>query len=298
MMDRLISRNTFSPFTASLMLIGALSLNTVQAEEHYTYLVSVQDSNDQHLCNGSYIGNNQILFSPDCQSQSIIFPPPFLNTAPVTDQSVIVNGSVMSENTKLEPGVYNTSGMSARSNLSANGTLFINNAEVSTTEYASDFNPSDDLFPIPIPIPGFPVKIVFTLPDGTQSEGESIVTTQSHPYTGHQLIATVNEVPDGIEALTLANSDLINKLENAGDVKVDVAGRYYDNGSNDITVKTFIVSPVESCTGMKNTPLSRQLCLTNVPNSPVPICSIDASNRSTGAPIVYGTTKEKFFIRL
>ncbi|MFY0641873.1 MAG: hypothetical protein JXR16_12555 [Bermanella sp.] len=269
-MEKLTARNRFSPFAAGLMLLGSLSLTTVQAQENHTYLVSVQDSNNEHLCNGSYIGNNQILFSPDCRNQNVIFPIPAPSSnppSPLEDQAVIINGTVFPAGSNIEPGAYESSG---------------------------ELTPNINSFPIPIP--GYPVQIVFTLPDGSQSQGEPITMTKTHPYTGDQLIATVNHTPNGIEALTLADNDLIDKLENSGDVKVDVVGRYYDTNSNNINVKTFVISPSTSCSNFHSAPLSRRLCLTPTAIPPSPICSIDVSNKSTGAPIVYATSEKKFLL--
>ena len=252
-MDKLSARNMFSPLATGLILFGSLSLNTVQAQEQHTYLVSVQDANQEHLCNGSYIGNNQILFSPDCRQDVIISPIPTTNSDSNIRDSFVINEQDMT-------------------------------------------NPEQAINSTPFPLPSYPIYASFTLPDGTQSSARRILSTQTHPYTGHQLIATVFNVPDGIEALTLANDDLINKLEAQGNIKVEVVGRYYSNNSNDITVKPFTLNSAETCTDLNDAPLSRRLCLTPVPVDPFPSCTIDVSNKSTGAPIVYSSENGKVLL--
>jgi len=152
------------------------------------------------------------------------------------------------------------------------------------------------IIPAPIPIPGYPVQVVFNLPDGSQSDSYLIRQRMSHPYSGDQLIAVVDDVPEGVEALTLASDALLDKLENVQDIEVSVVGRYYKNFSEEIGVNTFTLAPITQCPTIPSEPFARRLCLVGPVTSPFTSCTIDVSNKSTGAPIVYEAGSEKFLL--
>ena len=262
----------------------------------------MQDSNGEHLCNGSYIGENQILFSPDCQNNNIIFPfpsssPPSLSS--LDSSSVVINGVPMGDMQNIEPGVYSSSTPNTDSTQLSDGTLVINGVPISPAS-------GDDIIPIlgdggiiipsPFPTPNYPVQVAFNLADGTQSAGYPIIKRMTHPFSGDDLIAEVSEVPNGVEALTLASDALLDKLESGQNIEVNVVGRYYSNSSEEIGVKTFTIAPITQCPTLSNDPLVRRLCLLDPTTSPFPTCELDFSNQSSGAPIVYQTGNEKFLL--
>ncbi|GAA3930571.1 hypothetical protein [Litoribacillus peritrichatus] len=240
------NKNKVEPFAIGLVMLGSVGL--VQAQENnHTYLVSVQDSTGEHLCNGSYIGDNQILMSPDCRDQTTYFPTPI----PIPSQN----------------------------------TASIDGNNITPTPV-----------PIPIPLPGIPTQVSFNLPDGSQSLPQQINQTKTHPYSGDQLIAVVDDIPEGLESLTLASDELIKKLENNGQVEVTVVGRYYNTTIDEIGEKAFRVGSADECPTFTSDPLAKRLCLIDTEDTPFPTCTLDPTNKSTGAPVVYDSGNDKFLL--
>lgn len=246
------NKNKIEPLAVGLVMLGSLNLAHAQ-EDNYAYLVSIQDSTGEHLCNGSYIGDNQVLMSPNCRNESRVLPMPIPSSS----------DSAMSEKATSFEG---------------------------TTAPIQ----SDDL--IPIPLPGYPTHVAFTLPDGSQTSPHPISRTLTHAFSGDQIIAMVSNVPEGVESLTLAPEELISKLERAGNIDVNAVGRYFDTATDDITVKTLRVAPAEDCPSFVNHPLAKRLCLIKQVDDPFPSCTIDVSNKSTGAPIVYDSGSQKYLL--
>jgi archaellum component FlaF (FlaF/FlaG flagellin family) len=246
------NKNKIEPLAVGLLMLGSLNLAHAQ-EDNYAYLVSIQDSTGEHLCNGSYIGDNQVLMSPNCRNESRVLPMPIPSSS---------DSAMPEKATSLE----------------------------GTTAPIQ----SDDL--IPIPLPGYPTHVAFTLPDGSQTSPHPISRTLTHAYSGDQIIAMVSTVPEGVESLTLAPEELISKLERAGNIDVNAVGRYFDTTTDDITVKTLRVAPAENCPSFVSHPLAKRLCLIKQVDDPFPSCTIDVSNKSTGVPIVYDSGSQKYLL--
>ena len=292
----------FSSLTSGLLMLGSLGVTYAQADESYSYLVSVQDSTGEHLCNGSYIGGNQVLFSPDCRSYNLTPFPIGSSSTPTSldSSSVVIDGVATVNMPNIAPGVYssNTSNFSA-STLSDAG-LVINGVPIDSIPDGGIIGgtPIDGgvIIPSPFPIPNYPVQVVFNLADGTQSASYPISQRMTHPFSGDDIIATVNTVPEGVETLTLASDALLDKLESGQDMEVKVVGRYYTDYTGEIGSKMFNIAPISECQNLTNNPLARRLCLVAHLSDPFPNCTIDVANKSTGAPVVYEAGSEKFLL--
>ena len=293
----------FTSLTSSLLMLGSLGVSHAQADENYAYLVSVQDSTGEHLCNGSYIGGNRVLFSPDCQNSNIVSPFPIGNPSSITSldsSSVVIDGVATDSMLNVEPGVYSSNSSDLGSTTLADAGLIINGVPIDSMPDGGiiDGSPIDGgvIIPSPFPIPNYPVQVVFNLADGTQSASYPISQRMTHPFSGDGIIAMVNTVPEGVETLTLASDALLDKLEAGQDMEVKVVGRYYSDYTGEIGSKVFNIAPVSECQNLTDNPLARRLCLIELVSDPFPSCTIDVSNKSTGAPIVYEAGNEKFLL--
>ena len=97
---------------ASLLLVTPLS---AQAEDTITepvrFLVSLQDDNGNHICNGSYIGNSQILTDTYCKQSTIIglppigtpIDPPIIITPTPGTLALVEDSDVMSQLSDIMP---------------------------------------------------------------------------------------------------------------------------------------------------------------------------------------------------
>ena len=294
----------FTSLTSGLLMLGSVGVTQAQADESYSYLVSVQDYTGEHLCNGSYIGGNQILFSPDCQSYNLIpFPinsPPASGPLALDNSSVVIDGVATTSMPDVEPGVYSSSTSTLSSATLPDTGLIINGVPINSLPDGGIIggSPIDGgvIIPGPFPIPNYPVQVVFNLADGTQSVSYPISQRMTHPFSGDDLIATVNSVPEGVEALTLASDALLDKLEAGQDIEVKVVGRYYSDYTGEIGSKVFNIAPVSECQNLTDNPLARRLCLVAQVSDPFPSCTIDVANKSTGAPIVYEAGSETILL--
>jgi hypothetical protein len=204
-------------------LCSAAAITHAQ-EDTPRYLVSVQDNDGTHLCNGSYIGEGQVLMSATCSD---------LDQQPWT---------LAEQN----------------SGLAADG--------VAT----------------PFPLPGYPSQVRFTLADGSASQAFRIQRQRVHPFSGGSVVAEVEGVADGAEAIALASQDEIEQLENAEVTQVWVVGRY-QQGNEAISATPYAMQPVGSCFGAETDPLSRELCLSGGQG----LCQQPIGHQSSGAAVVH-----------
>ncbi|MEY8263800.1 MAG: hypothetical protein RPR98_06310 [Bermanella sp.] len=234
-----------------------------QSEEALYFLVSLQDEAGNHICNGSYIGNNHILTSASCRlSNAIPIPIPTLpislSSSPVLDPSNhTISASVASEDTELAMQL-------------SNGAPLNQALSDSTAVGVGLFD-------------GSPTHAVFILPTGNSdaipllTEG-FFVKKDRFPVTGGELIYTSVSVPDEAVAITLADDALLDELLEDSDSRFTLVGKYIQSMWADVTRQEHVVSGDCYDLGAEN--YKRNLCL--VPRDP----SACANNQQAlGAPV-------------
>ncbi len=137
-------KNTLKSLAASLLLLTPL---TGQAESNVSFLVSLQDAQGNHVCNGSYIGNNQILTHSYC-SYGILGEPISPSNTPPNSISL---GPIPLSGTNIIASTAPPSGIGLDGLDS--GDLFINGVLITAASSvaASELNSSDFL------VNGFPI---------------------------------------------------------------------------------------------------------------------------------------------
>lgn len=227
------------------------------------YLVSLQDSAGNHVCNGSYIGNGQVLTSPNCQ-YTITFPSPIPIPGPIDGGPIII-----------EPGgpILGNIGDIPISTLPSNTAL---NTSASLESEALSLSLNT------------PSYAVFLLESGESDpillEGYFFSAKRSvYPAGGGAVLYTLKTVPAEAEAIEMADDELIDELLSDANNIYRLVGRNMQ--SNDILNTQFTSS--SSCDHSK-VPFKRSLCMTSNESR---FCSIFGDGTlfegTMGAPLVF-----------
>ncbi len=287
-----LKRSLIKPMVNGLLLLGAslgLSAQAVSSEPDHSYVVSVQDFQGVKLCNGVYIGGNQIMLYSGCQTSS--FPGvgipleggvlPISSGDPIVNQGLIGSVSIP---TSTPDAISNS--MSSSASLTPASSLPIGLGDILSTP----FDYSDDEYPYMINGTGMPSHIVFTDKNGVELPAVSIKRRVKNPYTGAQVIVAIRTVPEGVRALSLASLEQLESLENLDGYPVQIVSRDA-SGQLDIEERELVAYsncqssfpfPFEDIATAPD-PLRRQICL-SLDN---PFCGFSGQDNTTyGAPIV------------
>ena len=235
--------------------------------EPVSFLVSLTDEMGNHICNGSYIGNQHILTGSNCMQLSsgpvIPIPLPPGDTLPPIDITPIPTNMVVDPNSELFSQL--SSGKMITQEAMAQG------LQGQASNGLSSFD-------------GKPTHAVFLLPEGDSAliplERDFFFTKSDvYPVGGAELIYTVTLVPSGAMAIPLAGNDLSQKLLADDNTVLTLMGKYLA-GSEAVTEQNHLVS--DGCLALSaNGKYQENLCF--MP-SPSRLCSSD--RKSFGAPMV------------
>ncbi len=236
--------------TASLILATPLvthAENTVM--EPVKFLVSLQDDIGNHICNGTYIGNSQILTDAYCKQSSIIPIPPIgtpidppVIIRPIPGSVALVeNSQVLSQLSNAMPLAQGLAMASDRIQVAA-GTEIISNAS---------------LF-------GEPTHAVFLLPNGDSHpialERDFFFSKKAiSPVTGTEMILTATSVPDGVMAAPMADEALTRQLLEDSSTQFTLIGKYI-TGNEKVTQQEQAIA--DACYNLSTEKYKQNLCFT------------------------------------
>lgn len=264
----LLNGNIAKPIAGGLLLLGTIFHPSVSAqnavtEPDYSYVVTIQDYYGKSLCNGAYVGGNQVLLYDNCRVDLIPFPLPLGSEA----NPVEVNGEPVQVNQTLVEGMQVSADLMG-SNASASASMMIDPG-------APDFDYSDDEYSFYLAAPGYPYKVVFTDREGVSQEPVQIKRWVGNPYNGSRAMVAVNTVPDNVSSITVASLDQIEQMETQEQYPLILVSRDLDG---QITEEKRRLEPFENCSTF---PI------------PIVVSEQDALNRNVcikGAPVSCGIT--------
>ena len=239
--------------TASLILAAPLVTHAQDTViEPVKFLVSLQDDTGNHICNGTYIGNSQILTDAYCKQSSIIPIPPI--GTPI-DPPVIISpipGSVaLVENSQVLSQLSNAMPLTQDLSMSANTIQAAPGTQMVT---------STSIF-------GEPTHAVFLLPNGDSApiplERDFFYSKKAiSPVTGTEMILTATLVPDGVEAIKMADEVLTTQLLEDSGTQFTLIGKYI-SGSENVSQQDQTLS--DACYNLSTEEYKQNLCF--LPNS-------------------------------
>ncbi len=265
------------PIAQGLLLLGAtlgLSNQAVSSQPDHSYVVSVRNYQGEKLCNGVYIGGNQVMLYSGCETS----PFPWLTIPPGDGDIPIGIGDIT-----ITPSPI---GFTSLISLSTVPLAPMAAMDVLTTPI--DY--SDDEYPITFGGLNSPTQVVFTDENGIELPPSIIKRRVKNPYTGAQTVVALRTVPEGVRALPLASLEQIEILESQDGYpvqiisrdasgQIDIENRELLDYSHCQTTWPFFVEGVVT----KQDPLRRNICLSNTS----PTCWLPSQDVITyGAPIV------------
>lgn len=295
-------RSVIKPIASGMLILGSTAAMHSNADEpDYSYLVSVQGSQGQQLCNGVYVGDNRVLYSQDCGYGGMIISGPTtpvplttvttqgqLDLSALSDDDVIINGVKVSP---ADPSIV----------IEPSDTVLTPAQLPSDTDglNGGSFN-GDDLTinPTPSPLPPIfqhrPHQVVFTAENGIEHPPVLITKKYQHPYSGREILAEVVSVPDNITPIALASNKLIDEYESTStELAVQIVSRTKEGniGIDERVLKApeHCAPPIEIPGVNYSDPLARKLCLEDNGQ----MCVIDLENQNLGAPVVVKTSDGK-----
>ncbi len=234
--------------TASLLLASPLVAHAEDTVmEPVKFLVSLQDDIGNHICNGTYIGNSQILTDAYCKQSSIIPIPPI--GTPI-DPPVIISpipGSVaLVENSQVLSQLSNAMPLAQELSMSANTIQAAPGTQMVT---------STSIF-------GEPTHAVFLLPNGDSApitlERDFFYSKKAiSPVTGTEMILTATSVPVGVEAIKMADEVLTTQLLEDNTTQFTLIGKYI-TGSEKVTQQDQTLS--DACYNLSTEEYKQNLC--------------------------------------
>ncbi len=262
--------------TASLILATPL---VTQAEdtamEPVKFLVSLQDDIGNHVCNGTYLGNGQILTGAQCkQSLSVGLPPiglpidpPVIITPAPGSVALVEDSQVLSQLSNAMPLTQTLPSAADRIQVAA-GTEIVSNAS---------------LF-------GEPTHAVFLLANGESDPiplERNVFFSKKHlsPVTGTEMILTATSVPEGAVAIKMADDTLTQQLLEDDSTQFTLIGKYLA-ADEKVSWQDHVVS--DSCYNPSTEQYKQNLCFTPSNGN---YCSNNIS--ALGAPLVANINTNK-----
>ena len=231
--------------------------NESPSETNTAFLVSIQDDKGNHLCNGSYIGNNQILSQGSCHYASPISP-----VAPPPIDPIIISPPIDPIITPIpiDP-ITGSPIISATENLTLDDTW---SDQLGSGVLTGSI---DDSLSCPGTGIGYfttPFQAVFLLPDGN-SEPIPLSTVETvryqHPISTSDSIYIVDSVPEEAIAIKLASKIQIDELLENNTTKFSLIGKYVNWSSSEIAIKDYQAQPPSLCDTPYQNEYAPTLCL-------------------------------------
>ncbi|MEH6345470.1 MAG: hypothetical protein V7785_10330 [Bermanella sp.] len=255
--------------TASLLLATPIITHAEDAVVGPVgFLVSLQDDSGNHICNGTYIGNSQILTDAYCKQSAVISFPPIITPidppviiSPTPGTLALVQDSeVMSQLTNAMPAMQDSPMSSAMIQATPDTDVITSASLNGEATHAVFLLPNGDSAPIPLERDFFYTK------------------KDMFPVTGSEMILTATSVPEGVVAITMATEVQTTELLEDSNTQFTLVGKYI-TGNEKVTQQEHVIS--DQCYNLSTKKYQQSLCFTPDSGS---YCISDSV--ALGAPLI------------